>query len=134
MRPGQLIIIAILILLFVIGSTGALIFQERFVKCKEFKQKWCYLDWKCLSTAGTEISANSISPLIANCSPISAEKAAALNAAGKRNIYPGSLCANCALCTHIDTDQNCPPYTEGSIDWTRCTPAVGCTTANGCVF
>lgn len=120
------ILCAVLIVILLVALSAAVVYQSRLAVCGSGKNPWCFKDWQCLNPEiGTPYVVNTPQTLRDNCSPITAERAAALNAQGKRNIAPGPDCPTCANCPRVLTD--CPAYKAGDIDWTTCVPAVGYT-------
>lgn len=121
MSVAVFIICCVLVMILAITLSGAIIYNGRRSECGRQTNPWCYSDWQCLNTdTGTPYPVNSVARMMGNCSPITAERAASLNADGKRNIYPGNVPA----CNPAQPD-TCPQYMKGDVDWTTCQPAQG---------
>lgn len=123
MNNAQFIVLEVLILILVIFASAAVITQINLTKCNSAKNPWCYTDWKCLNaTTGAPEPVNSIGTIIANCSPITAERAALLNSHGCKNVAPGrgpnDIWVNCSP----SNQGPCPAYGPGDVDWTTCKP------------
>ena len=138
MRLGLFITVCILIFVMVIIATGATVYQYRNDICFSNRNPWCYLDWNCDDNAGNPVPKTTIQTINQQCSPITADRAAALNARGCSNVYPGSnfpFCfpstalgdGNCHPATQTPSGGTvtCPAYGQGDIDWTTCTGAGG---------
>lgn len=118
MKTVIIVFVYILIITFIVSLTGAIVYSAQRARCHAFPNPWCYADWKCLDAVGNPVPKNTPQQIVNNCSPITAERAIQLNAAGQKNIFPGNVPA-CLPPNMIDA---CPEYGVGDIDWTTCVP------------
>ncbi len=127
MNTALLGICCVLIVVFAITVTAAIIYQTRLNMCNTAKNPWCYKDWKCLKPVSIDVVGvpeviDSVQTLINKCTPMFDDPTATipdagtqrvnrLNAAGCRNIFPN------------------PSVETGGHP--RCVPRIGDTDANG---
>lgn len=120
-------VICLLIVIFVVLVTPAIVYQVELNSSNTAKNPWCYVDWKCFKKGKEEV-VNSVKTIIDSCTPITAERAAELNTQNKKNINPSVGNSAYAACkaglnkSPSDTSA-CPAYAKGDIDWTECVPA-----------
>lgn len=119
MGPIVFVICAVLIMVLVVCSSGAIIYTYRTSYAHNARNPWCYKDWKCLTPNGEEKTMDVLSKVGENCKPLTIDEAAALGRAGKVNIYPKVQGAQ--PCTPSD-HRGCLPYEAGDINWEKCAP------------
>lgn len=142
MNTVLLAVCCILIVIFIVSITAAIVYQVRLGTCRTARNPWCYTDWKCLTSNvngdGEPYVVDSVSTIISRCTPMFDDINASDPAAGTARVNRLNA-AGCRNTGYIGDDpqwSHCTPRiinpTTGETDPERCLGAISSTGVELC--